>query len=166
MLNHGYVDLYDLDKEDNFLKLELNGIGAISDILKLIDHEPLKYPSSLGLNPDSIKGSAITNLGLDFELRQDLAPEDVKVNVKALLRDVEIKDVIKGKSIDAKTLDFSLNNEQMNISGVASIEGLPISFAWEEDFVSKQYQRRYEVGFNFDDSFSYITKHLLLCISL
>lgn len=153
VLNHGYVDLYDLDKEDNFLKLELNGIGAISDILKLIDHEPLKYPSSLGLNPDSIKGSAITNLGLDFELRQDLAPEDVKVNVKALLRDVEIKDVIKGKSIDAKTLDFSLNNEQMNISGVASIEGLPISFAWDEDFVSKQYQRRYEVGFNFDDSF-------------
>lgn len=153
VLNHGYVDLYDLDKEDNFLKLELNGIGSISDILKLIDHEPLKYPSSLGLNPDSIKGSAIADLGLDFELRQDLEPKDVIVNVKALLRDVEIKDVFQGKSIDAKTLDFVLDNNQMNINGVASIDGLPISFSWEEDFYAKEYQRRYQVGFNFDDSF-------------
>ena len=153
VLNKGYVDLYDLNKEDNFLKLELNGMGAISDILKLIDHEPLKYPSSLGLNPNSIKGSAIADLGLDFELRQDLAPQDVKVNVKALLRDVVINDLIKDKSIEAKTLDFSLNNEQMNINGVANINGLPISLVWDENFVSQDYQRRYQIGFNFDDNF-------------
>ena len=82
VLSSGFIDLYDLNKEDNFLKLRLEGVGSISNILRLIDHEPLKYPSSMGIKPDSIKGSAVADLSLDFELRQDLAPEDVNVNVK------------------------------------------------------------------------------------
>ncbi len=152
LLNHGYVDLYNLSKEDNFLKLELNGIGSITDILKLIDHEPLKYPTELGLNPDIVKGSAVANLGLEFELKQDLKPEDIKVSVQADLRDVAIKNAIKDKTIEAKTLNFSLDNQQMVISGVANIDGLPINLNWNEKFTIKDYQRRYQISFNFDDN--------------
>ena len=153
VLNHGYVDLYDLNKDDNFLKLELNAIGSITDILKLIDHEPLNYPTDMGLNPETIKGSAIADLGLEFELRQDLDPASIKVNVDAVLRDVLIKEAIKDKAIEAKTLGFHLDNQQMNISGVANIEGLPLTFLWNENFVAKNYQRRYQISFNFDDAF-------------
>ena len=153
VLNSGYVDLYDLNKEDNFLKLELNALGSITDILKLIDHEPLNYPTELGLNPESIKGSAIATLGLAFELRQDLDPKDIEVNVKASLRDVALKDIIKDKVIEAKTLDFALDNQRMNISGVANIEGIPVTLLWEENFASKDYQRRYQISFNFDEAF-------------
>ena len=153
ILNHGYVDLYDLDKYDNFLKLELSAVGSITDILKLIDHEPLKYPSEMGLNPDVVKGSASADLGLEFELRQDLDPKDVSVTVNAVLRDVALKDVIKDKLIEAKTLDFALDNQQMNISGVANIEGLPINLVWNEKFAAKEYQRRYQISFNFDENF-------------
>ncbi len=153
VLSSGFIDLYDLNKEDNFLKLRLEGVGSISNILRLIDHEPLKYPSSMGIKPDSIKGSAVAELSLDFELRQDLVPEDVNVNVKASLRDVEIKNALKDKSVEAKTLEFVLDNEHMNITGVASIDSLPISFVWDENFASQEYQRRYQIGFNFDESF-------------
>ena len=153
IVNHGYVNLYDLNKEDNFFKLELNGVGSITDILRLIDHEPLKYTSELGINPEIIKGTAIADLSLAFELKQDLEPKDVEVNVEALLRDVTVKDAIKDNDIEAKTLSFSLNNQEMNISGVANIEGLPLTFLWNENFISKDYQRRYRISFNFDDIF-------------
>lgn len=153
VLNQGYVDLYDLDKYDNFLKLELSAVGSISDILKLIDHEPLKYPSELGLDPNVIKGSATANLGLAFELRQDLDPKDISVNVNAVLHNVAIKDVIKDKLIEAKTLDFTLDNQQMSLSGVANIEGLPLNLVWDEKFIAKDYRRRYQISFNFDESF-------------
>ena len=153
VLNRGYVDLYDLDKYDNFLKLELNAVGSISDILKLIDHKPLEYPSQMGLNPDSIKGSAVADLKLAFELRNNLEPEDVAVNVDAVLRDVVISDIIKDKKIEAKTLNLVLDNEQMNISGVAGIDGLPLSLVWNEKFDSPEYLRRYQISFNFDETF-------------
>ncbi len=153
ILNHGYVDLYDLTAEDNFLKLELSGIGSISDILRLVDHEPLKYPSSIGLKPEMVKGSAIADLSMDFELKEDLRPEEVNVNVKAVLQDVVMKDIIKDKTIEAKTLNLELDNKHMLLSGVANIEGLPLTFEWDENFVSSAYLRKYNIGFNFDNSF-------------
>ena len=154
MLNGGFVDLYDLNKEDNFIKLDLQAVGSITDILKLIDNEPLKYPSSAGLDPERIKGSSEVDLKLDFELRKDLAPKDVNLDIKAVLHDVEVKDILPDHSIDAKTLDMTLNNQGMEISGVANLEGLPISLTWDESFAdNKKYQRRWQLGFNFDQNF-------------
>lgn len=150
VLNRGYVDLYDLDKYDNFLRMELNTAGSISDVLRLIDHQPLNYPSQMGLDPDSVKGSAVADLKLEFELRNDLAPEDVKVNVDAVLHNVAIKNVIKDYTVEAKSLRLLLDNSRMNLSGVASIAGLPMSLLWEESFVSDDFLRRYRVSFNFD----------------
>ena len=151
VLNYGYVDLYDLNKEDNFLKLELNATGTIPDILKLIDHEPLGYASEFGINPDIIKGSATADLMLAFELRQDLDPNSIEVNVNAQLNDIKIKDAIKDKSFEAKTINFNLNNKEMNISGVANIDDLPLNLIWNENFEAKDYQRRYQISFSFDD---------------
>ncbi len=153
VVNGGYVSLYDLNKEDNFLKLELNGIGAITDILKLIDHEPLNYPSEMGLNPDNIRGTADAKLMLAFELRQDLSPKDVQVEVEANLRDIIMKDIIKDKVVEAKSLNLDLNNHNMTIAGVASISGTPLNFIWNENFEEKSYQRRYQISFSFDDEF-------------
>lgn len=154
MLNGGYVDLYDLNKEDNYIKIDLQALGSISDILKLIDNEPLKYPSSAGIDPDAFKGSSEVNLKLDFELRSDLQPDDVNFDIKAVLHDVEIADVIKGRSIEAKNLDLTLNNQGLLLEGVANIEGLPVSLQWDEQFGKKSsYQRRYHLGFNFDRKF-------------
>lgn len=153
MLKGGVVDLYDLNKEDNFLKLDLNAIGSIADILKLIDHDPLNYPSSAGLSPDDIKGTGEVNLKLDLELRNDLAPSDVKVDVKAQLHDVEINNILDKRALEAKTLDLTLDNQKMEISGVANIDGQPITLQWNESFdENKSYRRRYTLGLNVDQN--------------
>ena len=153
MLDGGYVDLYDLNKDNNFIKMDLHAVSSISDVLKLIDNEPLKYPSSAGLSPDSIKGSSEVQLGLSFELRSDIEPSDVNVDISAVLHDVEINDIIKGRAIEAKNLDLKMDNHNMEISGVASVDGQPVSLLWDESFDnSKSYRRRYQLGFNFDQN--------------
>ncbi|MCQ2740987.1 MAG: AsmA-like C-terminal domain-containing protein, partial [Alphaproteobacteria bacterium] len=153
VVNSGYVDLYDLDKNDNFLKLELKGIGSVTDILNLIDHEPLKYPSSIGINSSDIKGTADVSLGLQFELREDLDPQNIKVNVDAVLHDIAIKKAMIDKQVEAKTLDLTLDNQKMTIFGVVNINGQPINLMWNESFVAKEYQRQYQISFSFDDDF-------------
>lgn len=154
MLNGGYVELYDLNKENNFIKIDLQAVGSITDVLKLVDNEPLKYSSSAGLDPDSIKGSSEIDLKLGFELRKDLSPKDVNCEVNAVLHDVEVKNIIQDRSVDAKNLLLSLNNQGLKINGVVNIEGLPISVNWEENFdENNSYQRTYQLGFNFDRNF-------------
>ena len=152
IVNQGYVYLYDLDKNDNFAKINLDAVGSIKDVLKLIDHKPLGYTSEMGINPDTIKGSAATNLDLEFELKENLTPEEVKVAVKSELVDVVIAKVVKDKSIEAKKLDLSVTNSGLLISGVTSFEGIPINLIWNENFDNKEYQSRYQLSFNFDSN--------------
>lgn len=152
ILNNGYVELYDLDKYDNFARVNLQAVGSISDVLKLIDNKPLNYTSDMGINPNSIKGSANTDLNLEFELKENLGPDEVKVGVKSELQDVIISDMIKGKNIEAKKLDLSVTNEGLLIAGIASFEGIPINLLWDENFTQKNYKSKYKLTFNFDNN--------------
>ncbi|MBE6452453.1 MAG: DUF3971 domain-containing protein [Alphaproteobacteria bacterium] len=153
ILEQGYVELYDLNKDNNFAKINLQGIGSIADILKLIDNPPLKYTSEMGINPDIIKGSASANLGLEFEIKKNLSPSEVKVDVSANLQDVVISDVIQGNSIEAKNLTLKVDNSGLNISGVANYNTLPVTLLWTENFAAKDYLSRYQLNFNFDNNF-------------
>ena len=150
ILNAGTVELYDLDKEDNFAKINLQAVGSITDILKLIDHKPLEYTSYMGINPDSIKGTAQTDLALDFEMKSDLTPEEVKVNIKSKLSDVILPEMIEGKSIEAKKLDLLVTNNNLLITGVTNFEGIPVNLLWDESFSGKKYKSKYQLSFNFD----------------
>ncbi len=152
ILNNGYVELYDLNKEDNFAKISLEAVGSITDVLKLIDHRPLGYTSEMGLNPEAVKGSATTYLDLQFELKEDLTPAEVAVNVKSELSDVVLNEIIEGKKIEAKKLDLEVTNDGMLISGVANFEGIPVNLLWDENFSDKAYKSKYQLTFNFDSN--------------
>ncbi len=152
VLSNGYVELYDLNKDDNFAKISLHAVGSITDILKLIDYQPLGYTSDMGINPETIKGSAATDLSLEFELKQDLAPDDVKVGIMAVLQDVVLQKVVSDKDIEAKKLDLHITNEGMLLSGVTSFEGIPVNLLWDENFKKRAYNSRYQMSFNFDSN--------------
>lgn len=150
ILTNGFVDLYELDKEDNFAKVSLLAVGSVSDVLKLIDHQPLGYASDMGIEPDSIKGSATTSLDLAFELKENLEPDEVTVNVKSELQDVVLPGIIADKSVEAKKLNLEVTNQGLLITGVTNFEGIPVNLLWNENFANKNYKSRYQLSFNFD----------------
>lgn len=150
ILNKGYIELYDLDKNDNFAKINIEGSGGIPDILRLIDNPPLGFTSQMGIKPDSIKGSADVKLGLELELKKNLAPEEVKVDIAADIHDVSVSNIIEGRTIEANRLNMVVNNKGMEIAGVANFDGIPLNLKWNENFASKDYLRRYQLSFNFD----------------
>lgn len=153
ILNQGYIELYDLNKEDNYAKIDLTGVGSITDILRLIDNPPLRYTTEMGINPQNIKGSAETNLKLQFELKEDLSPDEVGVDISATLQDVVLTDIIKDKTIEAKKLDLKVDNSGLELGGVANFDGIPITLKWNENFNHKDYRSRYRLSFNFDNNF-------------
>ncbi len=150
-VNGGYVRLYDLDKYDNFADISLEAESSIADALKLIDHKPLNYASEMGLKPDDMKGNAKTKLKLDFELKKNLEPEEVKVDVKSELTDVEIPDIIDKKAVKAPKLALDVTNSGMNLSGDIELDGIPAKLVWNENFTDKKYKSRYNISFKLDD---------------
>ncbi len=152
ILNSGYIELYDLDKDDNFAKIQIEGSGGVPDILRLIDNQPLGFTSQMGINPDSIKGSADVKLALDFELKKNLSPEEVKVDISAELKDISVSGVVKNKTIEANRLELKVDNGGMEIAGVAGFDGIPLNLKWNENFSGRDYLRRYQLSFNFDSN--------------
>ena len=85
--------------------------------------QPLGYASDMGIEPDSIKGSATTSLDLAFELKENLEPDEVTVNVKSELQDVVLPGIIADKSVEAKKLNLEVTNQGLLITGVTNFEG-------------------------------------------
>ncbi len=152
LLDSGQVRIYDLDKYNNYISIKLVAGSSISDALKLIDHPPLKFTSELGLKPDLLQGRAETELALDFELKNDLGYDDIKVGVKSKLYDVKIDDVVEQKSITAAELILEVDNDGLKVDGEAAWDDIPVQVAWNERFhPNKDNASSYSLKFRIDE---------------
>ena len=151
ILTGGYVDLYDLDKNNNYADIKLIMESSLSDALKLIDNPPLHFVRDMKIPADKLSGRAETDLGLKFELKDNLAPDEVKADVKAKLSDVTMKNVIDGTNLTAQTLSLQVNNDALELSGDAVVDDIPAAILWKENFRNQSAQTRYELAFKLDD---------------
>ena len=151
ILKGGYVRLYDLDKYDNFAEIKLLGDSSATDALYLIDNEPLGYATEMGLKPDNLQGTADIDAYLNFELKQNLTPEEVKVEVNAVIKDVVMPKVIADKDLHAEELTLHVDNSGMKVEGKSLIDDIPIDLLWTEDFNAKKYKTKYQLSFLLDD---------------
>lgn len=152
IITGGKVDIYDLNKEDNFILIDLIGNSSVTDALNLINNPPLEFAKEIGINPDKIKGNVDLALKLNFELRQDLQGKDIKVNVDADLHNVEIPNLIDKHSVGAKEMKLYVNSSGWGLNGEGSFENIPIKLTMDEKFADKNYKSRSKIVFKLDDA--------------
>ena len=152
ILTGGYVNLYDLDKYNNYADIDLKLSSSVTDALRLIDNPPLGYTSEMGLKPDALQGQAETELGLKFEIKNDLTPEEVEVKVKSELTEVRVPDAFKNKTVTADELKLEVDNQGLALSGDAKLENIPLKLSWNERFADKNYRSRYKLSAKFNNA--------------
>ena len=152
ILTGGNVILYDLNKEDNFIKIDLKGNSTITDALRLIDHEPLKFTTEMGVNPKEIAGDVDIDLKLDFELKTDLKPEEIKVEVIGDLKQVEYLGLSKDKTLVADNLNLKVTEKGFELKGEAKYQNIPVNLTIKETFAEKKYKSRIEADVKIDDA--------------
>ncbi len=151
IITGGNVNIYDLNKNDNFISINLIGNSSITDALNLINNPPLKIAAGMGVDPKTIHGNVDVQLKLDFELKQDLDGKDIKVDVKADLHDVSNSDFVPGHTMSAKNLLLSVDTAGWSLSGEAKYDTLPIKLAINEKFAEKKYKSKCNISFKLDD---------------
>ena len=134
ILNGGTVLLYDLDKDDNFIKIDLTGYSTITNALKLIDNDPLNFTREMGVNPDEGAGEVDIGLKLDFELKSNLKPSEIKVEVLGDLSQVEYLGLKSGKTFVADKLKLAVSENGYVLSGVAKYDGIPLDLKISDNF--------------------------------
>jgi Protein of unknown function/AsmA-like C-terminal region len=139
----GKVRLYGLGKGSERANIQLNVIGGLGDVMRLIDHPPMGYAKVMNLNAARVMGEADVNLTLDFPLIKDLKLDQLWVGVKAKAKDIAIPEVAFGLPLTGGDLVLTLDRAGMDVNGKVVLGEIPAAITWRENFVGGDFRSRY-----------------------
>lgn len=109
--------------------------GAMSDILSVLDHEPLGFISDFGLDPLRVSGTGRLSGTLSLPLVKDVQMEEVDFSGKAHTENVMLPDVQENLSITAGTLDLEVDRSGLTVKGPIIINhAAAVDLEWRENF--------------------------------
>ncbi|EAQ01459.1 hypothetical protein OB2597_01182 [Pseudooceanicola batsensis HTCC2597] len=115
-------------------EVRVNARGPLTDVLRLIDSDPLNLLSNAGRTPDIARGTAELSARLNFDLVKNLPAEAVEVAYAARVTDVESDVIVPNMALTAERLDISGTGRNIEVSGEARIDGIPVGGTWTADF--------------------------------
>ncbi|MFQ5618719.1 MAG: AsmA-like C-terminal domain-containing protein [Rhodospirillales bacterium] len=142
----GTINLTGLDQIDQFADIDLFIEGPVKDSLRLIDYEPLRLASTVGITPAGAGGTAVTRLKLHFILERALTREQVRVSATSKLRDFSLAGALLGRNIRDGRLDLKVDRKGMDVTGRVKLGTIPAAFALRRNFADKPpFRARYEL---------------------
>ncbi len=145
IVQEGRVRLHGLDGTNHRADIDVRVGGQVQDIIALIDSEPLRYASALGITPDETSGDADVALAIDFPLIQQLRLADVDIASQASLSRVAIEQAALNLDLTSGQFSLELDNDGMDVTGTAALGGIRAGLSWRENFVDADFKRRYAV---------------------
>jgi len=145
-VREGSVLISGLDEVDQFADITLLIDGSFPDKLAYLNHEPLGYAKTIGIDPKSTKGSAETTLKLNFLMEKALTLDGIKVVGKTKASGVSAAKVLLGRDINGAELDIRVDKKGMDLSGTVRVGKIPAALVWRENFGDKgPFKRRYDL---------------------
>ncbi|RFB06062.1 DUF3971 domain-containing protein [Parvularcula marina] len=108
--------------------------GQVSDILGIVDEEPLGYISEAGFEPSSFEGMGEFTLTLVRPLLSYVPIEDYEFNGKGSFTGVTFEPFGATLPLVDGSGTVSLTEKGMTITGLADAAGIPASFEWSRPF--------------------------------
>jgi len=109
-------------------------VGEVAEALKLLDYEPLRFPSKFGMKPGDVLGQSETEAHFTFPLVDDLGLDDVKFEADADLKNVNLPHLFAGSSTDHGTFALHVDPAGLFARGTLSINTVPFEATWAENF--------------------------------
>lgn len=151
IVTDGMVKIYDLNQDRNYISINLTGNSSITETLRLIDHEPLKITSDIGIKPEEIEGDINLSLKLDFELKQDLVGKDIRVDVKSDMSNVVMPHLVADHVISSDAMKLNVNSSGWHLFGDSKFDDIPVKLSMNENFANKNYKTKCHFSFVLDD---------------
>ncbi len=127
-----------LSKENQTIDIPLKVAGTVPDILRLLDHPPLRYPTALGLAPDGMTGKAEGEVRFRFPLQKDLRMKDLGIDATAALSGIASTTLVPGLALDQGDETLTLTTDGLALKGKIDINKVPLRVTWQEAFAPKR----------------------------
>ena len=133
----GTIAFTGIDQVDQYVEIALSIKGGFREGLDLIEHEPLRFASALGVDPAGAEGTIETDLKLRFILEHTLKANQVDIKATAKLANVSLRGTLLGQDLRQGNLALTLDRKGMDISGKARIGDMAATIEWRRNFEPK-----------------------------
>ena len=135
----GKITISGLQKEDQWIDINLNVKGSARDALKIIDVPRLRYAKKYGLSPQKTDGVCHSTVKFAFPLERSTTLDEVDFTVESQINECTIKDVINffPMTLTKGTLQIKVTKAGMVINGKALLNHAPSQIHWQESFNPK-----------------------------
>ena len=120
--------------ENSKINITVDLSGPFKTALDVLDSEPLKYPTDLGLDPKKVGGDAAVKVHFNFPLHQALALHEVAVDADAVLTDALLKDVVEGFDLSGGPYTLKVDNHRLKVSGKGKLGDMAADIDWQKNF--------------------------------
>lgn len=112
------------------------GRGRASDLIALLDEEPLGFATDYGIDPDSFEGEGTIRFEIGRPMLRDVPVEDVAFDVGAEFSNVSGPAGLGDLRFSDATVLIEANAERLIGTGVAQLVGTRADLRWEENFLA------------------------------
>jgi hypothetical protein len=133
VLSDGSVTIPNLHGSNNVVDIVAHGEGKLSDILTLIDMEPLHYATRFHLNPKDTLGNSTLDINFHVPTGRDVADKDIKIGIKSALNGLDLQ-LTPHARITNGALQLTIDNAHLNAVGDVMLFGSRLAVNWDEQF--------------------------------
>jgi hypothetical protein len=133
-LTGGRIEITELGAAQELIGIALDVRSPLPTALAVLDSEPRRYVSRIGLDAGGIDGMAEAAVRFRFPLINDLDGDQVVYETDATLRDVSLYRPDLQGTVTADRLDLELRPGRLTLSGAAALDGAPMQITLEERF--------------------------------
>ena len=131
-ITDGEFMIPDLHTPGVLSSIKAHGEGTMAQVLRLIDEKPLGYAKRFGIDPATVQGRASVDLDFGLPLLKDLALEQIRIGVQAKASDLALP--IDNRKFEHGIVSFAIDSKSLVSQGTATLNTVPVSFKWTEDF--------------------------------
>jgi hypothetical protein len=130
----GNILIYDLDRPDERIAIDLPLEGPMRDVLTVLDLPPLGYAKEIGIDPAVVTGAARAQVVFRFPLKKDLKFDDAEVTVKGELAQIGIKKLVFDRDATDGSFELALDKKGLKIQGGAKLANVPAAASLDYTF--------------------------------
>ena len=116
------------------MMLDLAADSTITAALSVLDQPPFEYMTEANLPVTLADGRAVTQAHVELPLKKPLTGAEVAFDATARLSRVRSTTIVRNRTLAGTDLDLTVDKTGMQISGQASLDGVPVSGTFAQTF--------------------------------
>jgi len=134
MIDKGRVDIPVLNPKGGDLIVDIDGRGAVPDLLSLIDEPPFGFVSRYGVSPSDFSGQGQVNVKIKRPLLVDFDKNRIEYSVSGTMNDVSAPFAIGPHKVANGNVTLVSDKNGLQVNGPIKVGAWDANLEWREIF--------------------------------